>query len=68
LLLRRLFGWRLRRDESGAILVRAVPGVVLALVATALSVDIGRQVVEKRTDQSVADAAALDASRNPANA
>ncbi|MGI8686898.1 MAG: pilus assembly protein TadG-related protein [Acidimicrobiales bacterium] len=65
---RRLFGWRLRRDEGGAILVMAVPGVLLALVATALSVDIGRQVLEKRTDQSVADAAALDAARNPANA
>ena len=46
----------------------AVPGVVLALAAMALSVDMGRQVFEKRTDQSVADAAALDASRNPANA
>lgn len=59
---------RLRRDERGVILVMAVPGLVLALLATALSVDIGRQVLEKRTDQSVADAAALDAARNPANA
>jgi uncharacterized membrane protein len=65
---RGLFGWRLRRDERGVIMVMAVPGVILALLATALSVDIGRQVLEKRTDQSVADAAALDAARNPANA
>lgn len=65
----RLFGRRRRRrDERGAILLMAVPGLILALVCTALSVDIGRQVFEKRSDQSVADAAALDASRDPANA
>jgi len=46
----------------------AIPGVVLALLATALSVDIGRQVLQKRSDQSVADAAALDAARVPADA
>lgn len=65
----RLFGRRRRRrEERGAILLMAVPGLILALVCTALSVDIGRQVFEKRSDQSVADAAALDASRDPANA
>lgn len=41
----------------------AVPGVILALLATALSVDIGRQVFEKRSNQSVADLASLDAAR-----
>lgn len=66
--IRRLFGIRPRRDERGVILVMAVPGLVLALVAMALSVDIGRQVFEKRSDQSIADAAALDAARVPANA
>lgn len=66
--MRRLFRARQRRDERGVILVMAVPGIVLALFATALSVDIGRQVFEKRSDQSIADAAALDASRVPANA
>lgn len=54
---------RLRRDERGVILVMAVPGLVLAVLALALSVDIGRQVFEKRDDQSVADMAALDAAR-----
>lgn len=54
---------RRRGDERGAILVMAVPGLVLALVAMSLSVDLGRQVLEKRRDQAVADAAALDAAR-----
>lgn len=64
----RVFGRRVRRDERGVILVMAIPGLVLAVLALSLSVDIGRQVFEKRTDQSVADAAALDAARNPADA
>ena len=57
-----------KRDEQGVILVMAVPGLVVALIALSLSFDLGRQVLEKRGDQSVADAAALDAARNPANA
>lgn len=65
---RRILVRRARRDERGAVLVMAVPGVVLALLCTALSVDMGRQVFEKRSDQAIADAAALDASRNPSNA
>lgn len=65
---RRLFGRRARRDERGVILLMAVPGLVLAVVCLSLSVDIGRQVLEKRSDQSVADAASLDAARNPADA
>ena len=56
---------RLRRqaDERGAILVVAVAGVVLATIAAALAVDLGRQAAEKRTDQKVADLAALDGAR-----
>ena len=58
---------RSRRDERGAVLVMSIAGLVLALVATALSVDIGRQAVMKREDQSIADMAALDAARALAN-
>ena len=50
-------------DERGAILVVAVAGVLLATVAAALAVDLGRQAAEKRTDQKVADLAALDGAR-----
>ncbi|HEX2700845.1 MAG TPA: pilus assembly protein TadG-related protein [Acidimicrobiales bacterium] len=52
------------RNEHGAILVMAVPGLVLAVLAMSLSIDVGRQVFEKRDDQSVADLAALDAARS----
>ena len=50
-------------DERGAVLLVAVAGVVLATVAAALAVDLGRQAAEKRTDQKVADMAALDGAR-----
>lgn len=60
----RMFGRRFRRDERGVILVMAVPGLILAVLSLSLSVDIGRQVFEKRSDQSVADMAALDAARS----
>lgn len=60
----RVFRRRLPRDERGVILVMAVPGLILAVLALSLSVDIGRQVFEKRNDQSVADLAALDAARS----
>ncbi|MGH9153479.1 MAG: pilus assembly protein TadG-related protein [Acidimicrobiales bacterium] len=53
-----------RRDQRGVVLVMAVPALVLALTAMALSVDIGRQVLEKRDLQKVADLAALDAARD----
>lgn len=59
---------RARRDQRGVILVMAVPGFILAVVSLALSVDIGRQVFEKRRDQSVADLASLDAVRDLPNA
>ena len=64
---RMLLGRWARRDQRGVILVMAVPGLVLAMIATALSVDIGRQVFEKREIQKVADLAALDAVRDIAN-
>ena len=58
---------RPRRDERGAVLVMSVAGLLLALVASALSVDIGRQVLERREDQAVADMVALDAVRDLAD-
>ncbi|MGQ0520162.1 MAG: hypothetical protein ACT4PX_03285, partial [Actinomycetota bacterium] len=57
-----------RRNQRGAVLVLAVPGLILAASALALSVDLGRQALEKRTDQKVADLASLDAVRDIANA
>jgi len=51
------------RDEQGSVLVLATVAVVLAVIATALSVDIGRLAQERRRNQKVADMAALDAVR-----
>lgn len=59
--MKRFLRWR--RSERGAVFVMTVPVLILSMAACALSVDIGRQVVEKRADQSVADLAALDAAR-----
>src|SRR5205085_6871777 len=53
-----------KADESGSILVLSVVGVILAVISTALAVDLGRLAQEKRSDQKVADIAALDASRD----
>ena len=55
---------RSRRDEKGAVLVIAIAGVLLATIAAALAVDLGRIAAEKRTDQKIADLAALDAVRS----
>lgn len=52
------------RDERGAMLVLSAAGLVLAMIFTALAVDIGFLAADKRTDQKIADMAALDASRN----
>jgi uncharacterized membrane protein len=52
-----------RRDEQGAILILATLGVVLALIASSLAIDLGTVAQEARRDQSVADMAALDAAR-----
>ncbi|HVM04698.1 MAG TPA: pilus assembly protein TadG-related protein [Acidimicrobiales bacterium] len=65
---RSLFLNRARRDQRGVVLVLAVPALVLALASMALSVDIGRQVLEKRDLQKIADLAALDAARDVDNA
>lgn len=54
---------RRRGDQRGSILVMSTVGVILAVVSTALAVDLGRLAGDKRTDQKVADLAALDASR-----
>ena len=53
-----------RRDQRGVVMVLAVPGIMLAVASLALSVDIGRQVLEKRSNQKIADMAALDATRD----
>lgn len=52
-----------RRDERGAILVLSTAGIVLAIIAASLAVDLGFLAHEVRVDQKVADLAALDAVR-----
>ena len=51
------------RDDRGSILVLSIVGLTIAVIATALSVDIGRAAQERRRNQRVADMAALDAVR-----
>ena len=59
---------RTKRDERGAILVVSAAGLVMALIASALAIDIGRLAQSAREDQKIADLAALDAIRGvPAN-
>ncbi len=60
-------GTRRTRDERGAILIISTIGVVVAVIATALSVDLGRLAQERRRNQKVADLAALDAVHDIAN-
>jgi len=60
--------WSRNTDERGAVLVMATGGVVLAMIASALAVDLGRLAADKRTDQKIADLAALDASRDLSSA
>jgi uncharacterized membrane protein len=52
-----------RRNERGAVLVLAAAGIVLATISAALAVDLGRLAADKRSDQKVADLAALDGAR-----
>jgi uncharacterized membrane protein len=52
-----------RANDRGAVMIIAVGAVVMAIAAAALGVDLGRVELEKRTDQNVADLAALDAAR-----
>lgn len=53
-----------RGDEGGSVMILAVVGVVIALIASALAVDLGRLAADKRNDQKIADLAALDAARD----
>jgi uncharacterized membrane protein len=53
-----------RADERGAVLFLAAAGIVLAMIAAGLAIDLGRIAAEKRTNQKVADLAALDAVRS----
>lgn len=52
-----------RHDERGAVLILASVGMVVAMVAASLSIDIGRLAQAARESQKVADLAALDAVR-----
>lgn len=54
---------RARREERGAILVLSVVGMVIAMIAAGLAIDLGRIAQSARDDQKVADLAALDAAR-----
>jgi len=45
-------------------MILSAVGVVIAMIAAALAVDLGRLASDKRTDQKLADMAALDASRD----
>lgn len=57
-------GRHIHRGQRGAVLPLAVGGVILAIVASALSIDLGRLAQERRRNQKVADLAALDAVRD----
>jgi uncharacterized membrane protein len=54
---------RAQRSERGAILILSAAGIVIALIASALAIDIGRLAQSAREDQKIADMAALDAIR-----
>jgi uncharacterized membrane protein len=60
-MLKKLFSRR--RDERGAVLALAAGSLVVVMISAALAIDLGRLSQEKRTDQKIADLAALDASR-----
>ncbi len=53
-------GTRLQQ-ERGAIMIMAAVGAVVAVIAAALSIDIGAQALKRRDLQKVADLAAIDA-------
>lgn len=65
------WGWRpsiirpvRRPEERGAVLIVAAVGVVVAVISASLAIDLGSLASDKRTDQKVADLAALDAVRD----
>ena len=60
-----LFARARRQEERGAILVLSTVGMVIAMIAAGLAIDLGRIAQAAREDQKVADMAALDASRVP---
>lgn len=60
--MRRRFARR-RADQRGAIAVVAAIALPMLLAATALSLDIGREVDTNRHTQALADAVALDAAK-----
>lgn len=60
--------WSRKVDEQGSVIIVAAVGVVVAVIAAALAVDLGRLAADKRTDQKIADLAALDAARDLTNA
>lgn len=52
-----------QRDERGAILVLSVVGMVLAMIAAGLAIDLGSIAQDARQNQKVADLGALDGVR-----
>ncbi len=52
-----------RRDERGSVLSLSAVGMVLAMLAASLSIDLGSLAQLSRELQKVADLAALDAVR-----
>ncbi|MGH9155280.1 MAG: pilus assembly protein TadG-related protein, partial [Acidimicrobiales bacterium] len=52
-----------RRNQRGAVLPMAAAAIVIAMIASALAVDIGLLAQDRRRNQKVADLAALDAVR-----
>lgn len=55
--------WRRRRDDRGAVLILGALFAAVAIVAAALSVDIGSLALSKRANQRIADLASLDGVR-----
>jgi uncharacterized membrane protein len=58
---------RTHRDDRGAVLILGALFAGVAVIAAALAVDIGALVVQKRSNQRVADMASLDAVRGLAS-
>jgi uncharacterized membrane protein len=54
---------RRRHDENGAVAVLAVSGLVVAMIAASLAIDLGTLSQTARQDQKIADLAALDGVR-----
>jgi len=52
-----------RQDQRGSILILSAAGMVVAVIAASMAIDLGFLAHETRVDQKVADLAALDAIR-----